>query len=363
VSLFLPLAELVGFTSWSDVLGRHQFTGLAFTDWRFRRSPGWYFEYVNGCRWPWWGLNTFRKTNFQYRRYDSSDSGLLEVLDGWNFWLGRWFHSRESSSTKGGAKLLLSTLQRHPERLRDWVGGSNRTHPGGELPEPQGGRETALQGDFQVLHRRSRASNLFLPREGWGLRMQFRETLPRMSDFHYRRVLLDGFLNLHYGKLPPVLFWRVTVLGSWGDPPAQDILRLVRDLPLYAPGNNPWSMVFPENYNPRGWDGVRSGDRLVFSSLELRIPLLSGLPVNVFGLEAGSLSGALISDQANAWWVGRPSQQEKWVVTAGGELRLALRFAGLPLVQLAVGKGQTIADWREAGHSKTYLRLALVNPF
>ena len=44
----------------------------------------------------------------------------------------------------------------------------------------------------------------------------------------------------------------------FGEPPAQDSLALTRDPAIYL-----GFLVAQESHNPRGWDEVRLGDRLV----------------------------------------------------------------------------------------------------
>ena len=95
--------------------------------------------------------------------------------------------------------------------------------------------------------------------------------------------------------------------------------------------------------NPRGWQGSRWGDRLVFSTLEYR-------------LGSQKVAAALISDIANTWVVG--NKLESWIITGGYEVRAVV----MGLV-IACGQAQSIDDWEGGLEPETYIRLTLINPF
>ncbi len=120
-------------------------------------------------------------------------------------------------------------------------------------------------------------------------------------------------------------------------------------------------MNIPEVHNPRGWDSVRLGNRLVFGSLELRVPLISELPINILGFSLGSITGAMISDFGNAWNAGEKSSD--WIFTAGYEIKFAIKVGKTPLINFALGEAQTIESWKNQDDPQQYFRLALINPF
>jgi hypothetical protein len=99
----------------------------------------------------------------------------------------------------------------------------------------------------------------------------------------------------------------------------------------------------------------------VFGSLELRIPLLPGLPINILGFSLGSVTGAIISDFGNAWNDGE--KLPDWIFTAGYEFKFAIKAGNFSLVNFAVGKAQTIESWKNQDKPQQYFRLALINPF
>ena len=149
----------------------------------------------------------------------------------------------------------------------------------------------------------------------------------------------------------------------FGKPPAQDSLGLTRDFPIYLPTSifDFGILSIPEVHNPRGWDKVRLGNRLVFGSLELRIPLLAELPINILGFSLGSVTGAIISDFGNAWNDGE--KLPDWIFTAGYEIKFAIKAGNFSLINFAVGEAQTIESWKNQNNPQQYFRLALINPF
>jgi hypothetical protein len=148
-----------------------------------------------------------------------------------------------------------------------------------------------------------------------------------------------------------------------GKPAAQDSLGLTRDPNIYLPMGilNAGVFFVPENNNPRGWDEVRLGDRVIFGTVEYRIPLIPQLPIEILGLTLGSLTGAAIMDFGNAWISDKP--QPEWVITTGYEVKIGIQVGKTPILFVAVGRAQPPADWDAGISPKTYARLALINPF
>ena len=155
----------------------------------------------------------------------------------------------------------------------------------------------------------------------------------------YTRFTMDAFINYSIGG--SVLYGRIKTIVMNGKPPIQNRLGLTENVPIYFPTYN--LLAEDEVINPRGWQGSRWGNRLVFSTLEYRV-----------GSEKTSI--ALISDIANAWYTG--SDLENWIVTGGYEIRAAI----MGLV-IACGQAQLIENWQDGLEPETYVRLTLINPF
>ena len=164
------------------------------------------------------------------------------------------------------------------------------------------------------------------------------------GEYNYTRIKTDSYLNVNLGG--SLLYFRLKTLSSNGKLPPQDYIGLTEDQPFYINGVGDISETFPENHNPRGWSGFRLGDRLIYGSLEYRLPISP----KVFSLN-------LVSDFGNAWWASEKTKQDM-IVTAGYELRLSLG----PIV-LSGGEAQQIEEWNDNKKPLRYYRFALTAPF
>ena len=160
-----------------------------------------------------------------------------------------------------------------------------------------------------------------------------------LGEVDYTRFTADAFINYSIGN--NVFYGRIKTIAIEGTPPIQNTLGLTEDVPIYFPTYN----LLEENevMNPRGWQGSRWGDRLIFSTLEYR-------------LGSQKISAAIISDIANTWNVG--TKLEGWIITGGYEIRAAIMG-----MVIACGQAQPINDWQDGLEPETYLRLTLINPF
>ena len=132
-----------------------------------------------------------------------------------------------------------------------------------------------------------------------------------------------------------------------GSAPAQKYVGLTDDQPIYFNGMGDVSSFFPENHNPRGWSGYRLGDRLIYGSLEYRMPIVPK-----------SISLNFVSDFGNAWWSSEKTEKKDMVFTAGYELRLSLG----PII-LSGGDAQQLDEWKDNKKPLRYYRFALTSPF
>jgi hypothetical protein len=367
---YLDGSGIFGYTAWVDALGKDIFQVGGGTAWD-GSSDSWYFvNYINARKRLFWSISLYQNIRWSFRPYDRSLSGLFESFDGiqWMallpFNFGNALHSSHlitASLSAHHRKVFLPSdsldtksgefIPRLPEEYHD-------------LPVPEEGNEGIVSLRYRWLSRRPHKKNLSLPTQGFGLQGSIDAASREIyGDFSYSRLSLEGFGNK---KLigPLALFGRLKTQMMTGKPPAQDSLGLTRDLPIYyALGNIDLGVIaIPESHNPRGWEGVRLGDRLVFGSAEIRFPILLRIPINVLGFTLGSVSGAMFTDFGNVWNSGIQVGND-WIITAGYELKVALQIVNLPLLNFAFGEGQTLDEWRDRQTPRKYARLALINPF
>lgn len=373
---FLSLASpyfdgsgLFGLTVWTDAMGKHMLQAGGGISWSENSEPWLLLSYINAEHGPLWQLNYFYNTQWRIRPYDRSLSGLMEKFDGIQIASQIPFNFHNSLSSNHMLWMSLSLQKRTvyiPSDVYDYDTNEfiprnpNEFH---DLPIPEEGKEGIVSLNYRWLNRRPSTKNTSIPNQGFGLQGSIDFANQKLfGDFSYSFIKIDGFSNT---KLlgPLTLYSRIKSQAMFGKPPAQDSLGLTRDFPIYFPtGVFDFGILsIPEVNNPRGWDNVRLGNRLVFGSLELRVPLISELPINILGFSLGSVTGALISDFGNVWNEGE--QMQDWIFTAGYEIKFAIKAGNLPLINFALGEAQTIESWKEQDNPQQYFRLALINPF
>ena len=121
---------------------------------------------------------------------------------------------------------------------------------------------------------RPHAWNFLHPKKGFGINAKIdwadRELY---GDYNYIRLKTDVYANVNLGG--SLIYFRLKTLAYEGSAPAQKYLGLTDDQPIYFNGMGDVSSFFPENHNPRGWSGYRLGDRLIYGSLEYRMPIVT----------------------------------------------------------------------------------------
>ncbi len=360
---------LFGLTAWSDALGKNIIQLAGGFDVSDELGNWVYGTYVNAQQGPLWTLSVYKNIRWNFRPYDRSLSGLAEAFDGVQ-WLayvplnfGEALHSRHlftAGISLHQRNVILPSdsldsktgefIPRLPEAYRD-------------LAIPEEGQEALVTLRYRWVNRRPDRRNFILPRQGLGLQAQLDWAAKKLyGDFSYARLSLESFGNLKVVG-PVTLFGRVKMQAMFGDPPVQDSLGLTRDLPVYYSfGTVELGIItIPEVHNPRGWDGVRLGNRLVFGTMELRLPLIPELPVSVFGISLGAVTGAVFTDFGNTW--NSKTKTDDWIYTAGYEAKIAIQVGGFPLLHVALGEAQTVSAWQDNHTPRGYARLALINPF
>jgi len=353
-SFVIPDFQTVGLTQWIDPLGRHLFTAGVFTDFQSADGSGLFLSYLNAEHGPLWSLEYYYNTLPVIRPYDDSKYGLFEMRNGVQFRLFHPFNRGESLSSNHLITSSVSLVDRQPTVVDslNWLSGElfeRAEEDFGLLPIPDAGKDAIISLEYRWIDRRPHRWNWLLPRQGKGVSLRVdKATSALFGTFDYTRLTADVFFNLPLG--PTSIFGRVKGVTLSGTPPAQDYVGFTNDFPIYftfpldelAPSVTEF---FPENYNPRGWSGVRLGNMLVFGTLEYRLPIIPKL-----------LSAAFISDFGNVWNNGE--EVDKLVMTGGVEGRLAFG----PVV-FALGQAQTLDEWGDGGKPDQYFRLALINPF
>ena len=356
-SFVIPLDVISAGTIWTDALGKHFVQIIGGSTWNLD-YPFLVAQYINAQHGPLWGFNYFYNSNWSFRFYDESDSGLLEKFDGVNIWVSQPYNSGTNMSSNHMVTLGLSIQNREIVEMENDDG---LPHEFTDLPVPQEGDEGIISVDYKWTNRRPDKRNIALPNQGWGINLNSQIAIDDMyGDFSYQKYKADAFINLDAGF--GSVFLRALGENVQGSPPAQDYVGFSNDTPIYGPGSS-GTFGLPENINPRGWDGVRIGDQMVFGTAEFRFPFLPSLPVSILGISIGEVTGALISDFGNVWGGQYSGPNDDWITTAGYEFKFGVQFGGSPVFFIGVGEAQLIEDWKDDKTPLSYVRFSLINPF
>ena len=346
ITLFLPTPTPFGMASWIDALGRNSFATIGYLNPSDVKLSGILLEVVTANFGPLWTIYYSHNMNGAFHRYNKAN--MIDIKDGLSFALTHPMNFGESPSSNHNLSLRASFIN------HNITVGNKTDKKTGELipldtsqyvnlPIPEQGKEGLISLSYIWSNKRPHAWNSLHPTQGYGLLAEVNYANKNLfGNFSYTRFKTDVYANIPIGKT--ALYFRLKTMMYSGQPPAQDFLGLTDDEPIYISGIGP-SEFLPENHNPRGWSGHRLGDKLIYGSLEYRLPIAPK-----------TASVNLISDFGNAWSADK--EKEKMVVTGGYELRLALG----PFV-LSGGDAQTIDDWKNDKKPLRYYRLALTNPF
>ncbi len=347
-SLVIPDVSTFAMTQWTDALGRHLFSGIGILNARDLAESGYYLGYTNAQHGPLWSVSVFKNTMGSFRFYDGAN--MVDTKNGVQFSAGHPmnFGESQSSSHELFGRLTLINHDVTVGTRTDKKTGKlipRDTSQYVNLPIPDAGNDGYLSIGYLWSNKRPHKWNGLHPTQGFGLYAKADYANKSLfGNFSYTRFTTDGYFNLPVGKT--AFYFRLKTVALSGQPPAQDYVGLSDDAPIYLNAPLPtFDEFLPENHNLRGWSGYRLGDRLIFGSLEYRLPVVPKI-----------FSMALISDFGNAWYSGQEKQDI--VITAGYEARL-----GLGLLVLSAGEAQATTDWQKNLKPNRYFRLALINPF
>ncbi len=337
-----------GATAWTDALGRHLFQATGYYNDIYPGS-GYSLVYINAQHGPLWQVAISQNTDGMLRQYDGAK--MVDIKNGLKLYATHPMNWGESFSSNHQVDFGLELINHDVvvwERANEKTGEVIQRDPSEyvNLKQPDiNGKEGFLSVGYTWTNNRPHAWNFLHPKKGFGIKVKADwATKGLYGDYNYTRLKTDVYANVNLGG--SLIYFRIKTLAYDGEPPAQQYVGLTDDQPIYFNGMGDVSFIFPENHNPRGWSGYRLGDRLIYGSLEYRMPILP---------KAISLN--LVSDFGNAWWSSEQTKKDM-VITAGYEFRFSLG----PAI-LAGGDAQLINEWKENKKPLRYYRLVLTTPF
>jgi len=343
VTLPIPTdEELLIISIWTDAMARHLFTGIGVLDYTGDNKHRFLLDYYNAMIGPGFGLTLSSLMDFTMRPYDNSRYALIEEISGVTFYTNIPWNRGEHMSSEHQFQIKTAYNDRQVQLYEQTNNKLDFILSEDSLSKyhPESVKEGIFTVRYKWLNRRPHKFNQMLPKKGHGMAfsMDYANSSV-LGEVDYTRFTADAFINYSIGN--NVFYGRIKTIAIEGTPPIQNTLGLTEDVPIYFPTYN----LLEENevMNPRGWQGSRWGDRLVFSTLEYR-------------LGSQKVSIAFISDIANTWYRGE--NLEEWIVTSGYEVRAAIMG-----MVIACGQAQPINDWQDGLDPETYMRLTLINPF
>jgi outer membrane protein assembly factor BamA len=226
---------------------------------------------------------------------------------------------------------------------------------------PEAGQQADIRIAYFARKQRPYWNNLIHPLDGIGLKLQVTGAGRLLgADSEFIRGDVSAF-----GILPGLGFQRIYLYGrvqaQAGDAFAQDFVGLSEhdavqlDLPIPLP------ITLGDTERVRGYRRYALGNRLLFGTLEYRVPLVNSLRTNLLGvISLGSVAGALFVD-GGAVWTGANLDDAITRVGVGVELKNALRIGPLG-VSHAIGFAQPAKEFATESY-EMYYRIRTSVPF
>ncbi len=345
----------------SDALGKHLIQGgvvLPYdgSDW------GGYFNYTNLEFLP--AVNFFGAQNLVMQYHNTYRYRFLEFRNGIGMTIQVPMNSGNSLASNHALQVKIQAYRRGADSFEtddQPIAGVLVTSPMTE--------ELKLGLTYTWKSQRPHTDIYFLPRDGTGFQAHYEMTVPSIwGENDYSQYWLDGFMNYDIPRLPLVFYSRLKYAGQRGSILVQDELGFSEHAPFYFSTQTMRMYrstgIFdaPESYNLRGQVGHYAAGDLLYSSTELRMPLVKKLPINILGLSIQNVTAAVFLDY------GYIPESELSMNTSGGEFRFDVSLMKLPLVTLAYGWGGDSDYWNRDNNesdfwAEPYFRMALVNPF
>jgi outer membrane protein assembly factor BamA len=235
----------------------------------------------------------------------------------------------------------------------------------GPLPAPEAGYRAELRFGLTARHQRPYRYNDLYPLDGSGLRVRTTFGLPVLgAESRFVRPDVQAYwVSREIGIGRFFLYGRAQ--AQFGRTLAQDFIGLSRydDIDLQLPFLDPITLSDTERV--RGYRSYALGDRVLFGSIEYRLPPVFDLQTRLLGfINLGRVSPAAFVDLGMVW-TGADFSEAVRRTGVGFELKNRVTLGGFPFTH-AVGVAQR---WRDLGehfdwdHIDLYYRIQAVLPF
>jgi hypothetical protein len=343
-------------TNWVEPMGNHLFSAIGWVSVAnpSRHSYG-AINYMNNQFYPTSLLSIYRvpgNSKFYGNRF------LIQELTGGQLTL-TWPLDLFSGSYRG------SSLEMRLRHILVNPLNSSRFEEQ-PIPNPVKGRQTDLSLEWTLKKQRPWRDNGIHPLDGNGLKVNLLGADKILgSDVRFLSADLNAFT-----VLPSVGLHRIYLQGryqqQWGELLPQDYIGFSHydNITVSLPQQF-FVQLFQDSERVRGYREFVSGNRVLFGSMEYRIPFLSSLETTLLGiLSLGATSLALFSDAGIVWNAtdqeGNNGTEHRW--GAGAEIKNEVRFFGVGVTH-ALGIAQPAHQLFGSHDPDIYYRIRAVVPF
>ncbi len=231
------------------------------------------------------------------------------------------------TSTLAGARIRYAYAEPY-----DLASDVDLVAAGGDLPQPEAGYRTDLQLGFAWKHQRPYRYNIIHPLDGTGIRARVTIGAPILgSNNQFVRPDLAAFW-----VSPQFLIGRFYAYGrataQFGDLLAQDYIGLARyddfdiQLPIFG------AVSLDDAERVRGYRSYAVGNRVLFGTLEYRLPPVFDLNTKLLGIvDLDRLGFSLFAD-AGMVWTGSNTEEAIRRTGVGIEAKNVISLGGFQIL-------------------------------
>jgi hypothetical protein len=345
-----------GMALFNDALGKHLIQAAGALNWDGSLAGG-YLSYMNLTFKP--AIHFYASQDMAFNMRRSFDRRFFELRNGVGMAAELPMNNGDNLYSNHTLRVEVHALERVLESRPVLYG------PVGSRMMERWSKEFKTGITYIWKSQRPHADQFILPKDGLGLLAHAESSLPQVfGDNDYAQVWLDGFVNVKIPKTPLIGYSRLKWIKQEGDILEQDVIGFSETSSLYF-NSAYWSTLrstglldAPESYSLRGQRGHYQASELIYSVSELRLSVLSKIPLNILGVSIQNLTAAGFYD------FGYLPETEIDLSTSGFELKFDVSIMAQSLFTMAIGFGGDKDYWKTWPEDpEPYLRMALVNPF
>jgi hypothetical protein len=323
---------IAGATGWVEPMGKHAFGFVGFFSIPDPGESSFLAGYLNNELSPQILVRGFR---FPASASQYGDDILIETIQGGDlsFYWPLDLTDKPYSSSRISLRLRLASV----EPLN--VDSLNYADFG--LPRPEADFQPDIRVSFRIKKQRPYRHNVVHPLDGYGMRIRV-TGVPKLPDSNLKYIRPDVTL---YTVLPGPGLTRFYMLVrgrvQFGRSLPQDYIGFRRTDAINV--RLPFLYLGDRHDRVRGYRAYTFGERVLFGTMEYRVPILPDLQTRILGLISLGFTSLSIFADAGVVWSGGPEETRTGQFGTGLELKNALNIAGFTIVH-AFGFGQPVRD-------------------